>query len=116
MSRPAAVAVAALSLAVLAAADPAWAGAPTGTVTAQIAFSGGPAPGLLPGMPGTVTLSRDGRVFAARNLGEGESLRAELPAGAYHARAHSGDALCIDETVHVTAGGTSALCLVCQVK
>ncbi|WP_426502690.1 hypothetical protein ACPPVO_34300 [Dactylosporangium sp. McL0621] len=108
--------VAALALATLAAGEPAWGGGPVGTVTGQIDLSGGPGPGRVPAVSGTVTLSRGGRVYARAAVGEGERFRFALPAGTYRAHAHDGDARCPGITATVGPGRASDLRIVCQVK
>jgi hypothetical protein len=108
--------VAALALATLAAGDPAWGGGPAGTVAGQIDLSGGPAPGHVPAVAGTVTLSRGGRVYARAALGDGERFRFALPPGTYRVHSRDGDARCPDTTATVEAGRTLDLRVWCEVK
>jgi hypothetical protein len=108
--------LAALVLGTLAGGEPAWGGAPAGTVAGEIDLSGGPSPAGVTAAGGTVTLSRGGRVFARAVLGDGDTFRFAVPAGAYRVRARSGDAQCPDTTATLAAGGRLDLRVMCQVK
>jgi len=90
----------------------------SGQLAVGIVYSGGQAPGVLAHrlQPSVFTVFKeDGSVATSGRLGEGESLRTQLPPGPYRIEATSGDEKCAPVSVDLTVDGRQVQ-VVCAIK